>query len=225
MAKRIVCATMLCLVLFSTFMMISRIESAKACEPSSVYVPVGENVEVFPDPRVDLVFAQVTVEGWATAAEAAKYPPPPFLPPEGEVGPMAATGTPLEFLSPVWDIRVTATFSGKVIVGIDYGVTESVPTGLWQTDVVLGDVNVDGKVNLADLCIIIKALGSCAGSPRWNPYCDLNGDGRITLKDLCIAVQHFGQTSVWTNITTYVDTENHIIYGETDHFSMFGVTR
>ena len=84
------------------------------------------------------------------------------------------------------------------------------------------DVNADGKVNWLDVCIITKALGSIPGSPRWNPYCDLNGDNKINLKDLCIALQHFGQRSVWTDITKGIDEEHHIIFGETDHFSIFG---
>lgn len=210
---------MLCLALFSIFTIAFNIQSAKAYEEYPPgYVPVGENVEVFPNPMVGLIFEKVTVAGWATATETTRYPPLP-LPPEE--GPMAATYTPSEFVAPVWDIRVTATFVGKVIVKLAYDETGPVPTQLLQTDIVLGDVNVDGKVNLLDLCLIVKALFSSPGSPRWNPYCDLNGDNRINLKDLCIALQHFGQTSVWTDITTGIDTELHFIIGETDHFSIF----
>lgn len=216
MMKRVLFATMLCLLLLGIFIIGSNIQPIKACEVPPGYIPPGENVEVFPDPKISLLFDEVTVEGWATATETTRYPP---LPPMEEEPMMTTTSITI-----VWDITVTATFLGKVTVGIDYGESGPVPTRMLQTDIVLGDVNADGKVNCLDLCIIIKALGSCPSHPRWNPYCDLNGDNKITLKDLCIAVQHFGQTSVWTDITTYIDTENHIIYGETYHFSIFGIT-
>jgi hypothetical protein len=211
--------------LFNVFAIAFSIQLAKACEYPPGYIPVGENVEVFPDPAIGLLFAQVTAEGWATATQTTRYPPPPPPPPEGGAS-MAATDTLASsgsFIGPVWDIEVTATYVGKVTVRIDYGETASIPTQLLQTDIIPGDVNADGKVNLLDLWIIIKALGSYPGHPRWNPYCDLNGDNKVNLKDLCIAIQHFGQVSVWTNIKTWVDYENHIIYGETDHFSIFAV--
>ena len=215
---------MLCLILTSLFSIAFNIQSARACQYPPGYIPVGEDVTVFPDPNVGLVFELVTVAGWATATETTRYPP---LPPCqcDEVSTMSDLLPPSGFLEPVWVIEVTATFSGKVIVAIDYGETEIVPTHLLQTDIILGDVNADGKVNFRDICLIIRALWSSPESPRWNPYCDLNGDGKINLRDICIAIQHFGQTSVWLDRTTYVDTQAHIIYGETDSFSIFGITR
>jgi hypothetical protein len=178
-------------------------------------IQVGSDVSVILSPKLGLTFDQVTTAGLTTAAEYTVGPPPP--PGQTLVG-------------PYFDIRVTLGFSGHAVVRIVYDDSGLDSEGeaslrLLQIDIVPGDVNADGKVNLLDLCIIVKALGSCPGSPRWDPRCDLNGDNKITLKDLCIAVQHFGQTSVWTDITTYVDVANHIIYGETNHFSMFGVTR
>ncbi len=88
---------------------------------------------------------------------------------------------------------------------------------------VVGDVNHDGKVNWIDLWLITKALGSSPGSPRWNPACDLNGDGKINIQDLNIAFQNLGKTSYWTELAASFDTTNKIIYGATDHFSLFGV--
>jgi hypothetical protein len=123
----------------------------------------------------------------------------------------------------VWDIRVTGTYSGLVRVRIAYPTGGQIPTEILQTDIVPGDVNWDGKVDCKDLLIITKALGSCPGKPRWNPYCDLNHDNRIDLKDLCIALHHFGESSVWTPLKNiYVNEEGHYIEGDTDHFSIFG---
>lgn len=222
MAKQIVPAIVLCLILVSIFTMASNVLSVKGCFPPG-YVPPGENVEVFPNPMVGLVFDEVTVEGWATATETTRYPPPPPPSPPDEESMAATNALPPPIFVAVWDIKVTATFSGNVVVSIDYGASETSPTQLLQTDIIPGDVNADGKVNFLDLCIIVRALGSCPNSRRWNPYCDLNGDGKINLKDLCIALQHLGQKSVWTEITWYIDTDNHIAYGITDHFSIFGI--
>ena len=189
-------------------------------------IPTGSNVAVFPDPNVGLTFDQVTQAGIGTATKTTIYPPPPPPPAEGSATVITATRSvpPPAFIGPVWDIKVTAKFTGNVIVGIDYAGSGSVPTHMYQTDFIRGDVNFDGKVNLADLCIITRALNSNPGSPRWNPNCDLNGDHKINLVDLCAAIKNFGKTSAWIDITitNYVDSQ-HIIYGITDHFSIFGV--
>jgi hypothetical protein len=213
MVKRISSGIMLCLILFSVFAVAASIQTAKACEePRPVVIIVNDHVQ--------LIFPSGTEGVSATATETERYPP---LPQDTSEEVLSDTLSADGFIGPVWDIRVTGTFSGTVTVRIDYGETELTPTALLQTDIVLGDVNADGKVNLCDLLIILKALGSSPGKSRWNPYCDLNCDNKITLADFCIAFHNLGHVSVWTSITTYVDVENHVIYGETDHFSIFGV--
>jgi hypothetical protein len=191
------------------------------------YIPIGPNVNAYPDPKISLTFQQVTQAGFATATTTSNYPPPPPPPSPGPEVAATTTATASSsnppFLGPVWDIKVTAKFTGSVTVGIDYGTTGSAPSHMYQTDIIPGDVNFDGKVNLVDLCIIIKALGSSPRSPKWNPNCDLNGDHKVDLRDLCIATRNFGKTSSWKDITDYVDFDHHIIYGITDHFSIFGV--
>jgi len=94
-----------------------------------------------------------------------------------------------------------------------------------RTEFIRGDVNGDGKINLLDLCIITKALGSTPNSARWNPYCDLDNNGKVDLKDLCAASQNLGKT-VWTDITMSSGKEaegRFFVIGTTDHFSGFGV--
>jgi len=59
---------------------------------------------------------------------------------------------------------------------------------------ITGDVNGDGKVDVKDLALVIKAFGAFPGDPRFNPSCDLNQDGRIDLRDIVIVVQNFGKT-------------------------------
>lgn len=230
MKIRIATAIMLCLILSCLFAIAFTVQSAKASEVNSKYIPTGRNVKVNLN-GVYLQFDYVIADGLLTAGTTDTYPgsPPPTPPPTPDIEFATATSTiPPSFLV-VWDVKVTARFLGHVRVGIYYGDLGETPTGLWQTDVdtlglfVPGDVNHDGKVNWIDLWLITKALGSSTGSPRWNPYCDVNGDGKINMQDLNIAFQNLGKTSDWTDITRNFDTAKKIIYGVTDHFSLFGV--
>lgn len=174
-------------------------------------VPVGRgtNVSVTLNDYVGLVFDNVVTSGSATAITTTNYPPPP-------------SGIP--FMGPVWDITTTAMFSGSVTIGIKYTDPDTAsPTKMFETDIVPGDVNLDGVVNCTDLLLILKAMGSRPGDPRWNPNCDLNHNNKIDIYDLLIALKNYGRTSQWTDITWYVDTANNIIYGRTNHFSLIGI--
>jgi hypothetical protein len=197
MAKRILYVSVLCLVLLSISAIALSIQSAKACEEKSVVIWPDDNVQLTFPPGSD-------VNATATARAAPSD----------------------EFIGPLWDIKVVGAFEGQVLVRIYYGGDRPTPTGMSQTDLVLGDVNADGKVNCKDLYIIIKALCSTPSNRRWNPYCDLNNDGKINLADLCIATRHLGQTSEWTplsNINVDSDQLGPYIEGYTEHFSIFGV--
>jgi hypothetical protein len=57
----------------------------------------------------------------------------------------------------------------------------------------LGDVNGDGRVDLKDLALVARALGSTPGRPNWNPACDFYGDGTVSMKDLALVARNFGQ--------------------------------
>jgi hypothetical protein len=175
--------------------------------PTPVTVPAGTNVAVDLNANVGLIFDNVAVAGSATALTTMSYPPPPF-------------GT--TFIGPVWDIKTTAKFSGYVTIGIVYPDTGT-PTQMWRTDIVPGDINLDGVVNAKDLSLILKAMGTRPGSSRWNPNCDLNKDNRINGLDLLIALKNYGKTSQWTDITSSIDPGSHIIYGRTNHLSIIGI--
>ena len=49
---------------------------------------------------------------------------------------------------------------------------------------VAGDLNRDGKIDLADFALFEKAYGSARGEARYNPDADFDADGRITVNDL-----------------------------------------
>ena len=53
-------------------------------------------------------------------------------------------------------------------------------------------MNADGKVDINDVSIVAKALGSCAGQLNWNPAADLNGDNKVDVLDCSIVCANFG---------------------------------
>ena len=68
------------------------------------------------------------------------------------------------------------------------GVANVLPSGL------VGDINGDGKVDIKDLVLFIKAFGSYPSHPRWNSEADLNGDNKVDIKDLVLLIKNFGKT-------------------------------
>ena len=49
---------------------------------------------------------------------------------------------------------------------------------------IIGDVNDDGRVSVADMVEVDIALGTQPGEPDHNPYADVNGDGNISIADM-----------------------------------------
>jgi parallel beta-helix repeat protein len=185
----------------------------------------GLNVTVFPVPGVCLIFDNVTGTGSAIVNLTTSGLPP--LPDYVLVG-------------PYYDIKVSATYSGNMIVRIIYNDTGltleqemSLQLRQWNAS---GDVNYDGKVDLKDVFAVGRAFGSVLvdGTFWHEPHrsccphsanTDLNGDGKVDLKDYFKTCKQYGKAAAWVDITTYVDTENNVIYGETDHFSSIGIHR
>jgi hypothetical protein len=54
-----------------------------------------------------------------------------------------------------------------------------------------GDLNGDGKVDMADIAIAAAAFGSTPGSPRWNPAADVNKDHIVDLRDIALIAKRF----------------------------------
>jgi len=59
--------------------------------------------------------------------------------------------------------------------------------------VLLGDVNSDGKVDIKDIVLLVKAFGSYPGQPNWNPNADFNNDFKVDIKDMVLLIKHFGE--------------------------------
>jgi hypothetical protein len=56
-----------------------------------------------------------------------------------------------------------------------------------------GDINHDGKVDLADLVMLATAYGSHPGDKNWNPECDIAPPyGILGLSDLVTLALHYG---------------------------------
>jgi parallel beta-helix repeat protein len=56
---------------------------------------------------------------------------------------------------------------------------------------ILGDINGDGSVNMADISIVINAFLTLPGHPLWNPQADLDGNGSVDMLDICITILNF----------------------------------
>jgi hypothetical protein len=56
----------------------------------------------------------------------------------------------------------------------------------------IGDVNKDCKVDIADLVLVARAFGKLSGTAGYYPAVDLNGDGQVDIVDLVIVGSKFG---------------------------------
>ena len=62
------------------------------------------------------------------------------------------------------------------------------------TVALIGDINIDRKVDLKDVYAVGRAYGATPGHTRWNVVCDINGDGKIDLKDYFTTCKNYGKS-------------------------------
>jgi len=84
--------------------------------------------------------------------------------------------------------NVTLTVSGKLYDGTIFSGTDTI-----LVSSLLGDINVDGIVNMEDLYIAAISFGSNPNSPQWNPKADINRDNIINLLDLYLIAANLGK--------------------------------
>lgn len=56
----------------------------------------------------------------------------------------------------------------------------------------LGDINYDGRIDQADLALLLASYGSSEGDPNYNPDADFNNDGQVNQADLAVLLSHYG---------------------------------
>jgi len=187
----------------------------------------GSNVTVFPTADVCLIFENVTEAGSTTVDRTSVGPSPP---------------PGLELVGQFYDVKVTASYSGNITVRIIYddsGMTQQEESTLRLLQWCLDPCDItgatpgvpDGICDMRDIGYLCTKFMTTPSSPDWDPKCDVSGpttgvpDGIVDMRDIGFACSHFGLTSKWVNITTFIDTQNNLIYGETSHFSLIGIHR
>ena len=58
----------------------------------------------------------------------------------------------------------------------------------------LGDVDMDGRIDITDLVSVAVSFGTSFGEPNYNPYADVAMHGQVNIQDLAIVASNYGQT-------------------------------
>ena len=171
-------------------------------------VDTGPDMGAYPDPDVGLIFDNVLTNGSAYAYIIGLRQP--------------------DQIGESWDIQTTADFAENIQIYLVCNLadlpndTDPSDLVLWRTEVVLGDVNLDGKVDGTDVSIIANA-----NPDSYDPKLDLNNDTYVNDEDVTLASHNVGQESVWEPLESWylLDGDLVYVYGVTEHLSVFGVTR
>ncbi|RLI65378.1 MAG: hypothetical protein DRO67_02775 [Candidatus Asgardarchaeum californiense] len=84
--------------------------------------------------------------------------------------------------------NVTLEVSGKLYSGIVFTGTDTL-----LVSSLVGDVNIDGAVDIQDILVAALSFGSYPAHPRWNPNADFTKDGYIGIDDICLTARNFGK--------------------------------
>ena len=84
--------------------------------------------------------------------------------------------------------NVSLEVSGKL-----YNGTTFTGTDIILVSSLIGDVNVDGKVDIEDIYMVALAFGETPNRPRWNPQADINNDEIIDIQDIYLTAKNFGK--------------------------------
>jgi len=64
-----------------------------------------------------------------------------------------------------------------------------------SSEVLIGDVNGDGTVNIRDVGPLVNAWKSKPGDPNWDSRCDLNRDARVDSWDVSLIILNWGKSN------------------------------
>lgn len=67
----------------------------------------------------------------------------------------------------------------------------------WNAFQRMGDLNRDGKIDDADVKILLNALNSRPGDSNWNPLADLDGDEWVGPNDIVVLGNNYG-LDIWS---------------------------
>jgi peptide/nickel transport system substrate-binding protein len=98
-------------------------------------------------------------------------------------------------------VNLALEYKNSVIIGgsitenerIHYSILTFPNGSIKVFKVLLTDVNGDGKVDMKDVSLAIKAFGSYPGNERWDPRADVNGDCKVDIKDIALIIKDFGK--------------------------------
>ncbi len=145
----------------------------------------------------------------------------------------------------VWEITVNADLgNGLVLIALEYnpqGISNPEDLRIYRADseLVACDFDGDGKITGQDVSAVANAVDGDLSTydPKFDVYPPLSPDGDINSDDVNYVNDFLGIDVVWEDITSPyigalpagtpegivypVDTENNIVYGFTDHFSIF----
>jgi len=80
------------------------------------------------------------------------------------------------------------------IEGFNMTVYRTLFTGTTPPELV-GDINVDGTVDIFDVVIVAVAFGAVLGDPNWDPRADINGDNVVDIFDLVSVAVNYGKVT------------------------------
>ena len=175
-------------------------------EEGSATVSAGTDVSVFLGAGAGITFGDALAGGEVTG--------------EIEVFPVGSSVV-------VWELNYTYAFLNGAQVALQYNATgltlgQEENLRLIRGDslaALYSDVNGDLVVNGIDVSIIANAVNTNQ-QPHWyDPLLDVNNDGQVDKDDIHLVNENMG--TLLEDITDWVDTDLNILYGTTDHFSIF----
>ncbi len=93
--------------------------------------------------------------------------------------------------SPVINV---GTDLGTLVPTDIYGIVRPIGTAydIGPYEIIVGDLNNDGHVDVVDLLTFVPVFGLVQGDPGYDPICDFNGDNSVDVIDLLTFVGNFG---------------------------------